>query len=112
VTITPTASGKTLCTTRPVLNAILAIRRAARYLFPTKALAQISSRNWAMCEVLSSSQQMLPASACSSTTATRRRTHAAQPIPCRTHRPANPDMVHSGILPHHPRWAKLFENLR
>ena len=21
-------------------------------------------------------------------------------------------MVHSGILPHHPRWAKLFENLR
>src|SRR5690606_13282760 len=24
----------------------------------------------------------------------------------------NPDMVHSGILPHHPRWAKLFENLR
>ena len=24
----------------------------------------------------------------------------------------NPDMMHSGILPHHPRWAKLFENLR
>ena len=24
----------------------------------------------------------------------------------------NPDMIHSGILPHHPRWAKLFENLR
>src|SRR4029453_13534216 len=25
---------------------------------------------------------------------------------------SNPDMVHSGILPPHPRWAKLFENLR
>src|SRR5438270_620007 len=25
---------------------------------------------------------------------------------------SNPDMIHSGILPHHPRWAKLFENLR
>ena len=25
---------------------------------------------------------------------------------------SNPDMVHSGILPHHPRWAKLFENLQ
>jgi DEAD/DEAH box helicase domain-containing protein len=25
---------------------------------------------------------------------------------------SNPDMVHSGVLPHHPRWAKLFENLR
>ena len=24
---------------------------------------------------------------------------------------SNPDMLHSGILPHHPRWAKLFENL-
>src|SRR4026209_2404627 len=25
---------------------------------------------------------------------------------------SNPDMLHSGILPHHPRWAKLSENLR
>src|SRR4029453_14610568 len=25
---------------------------------------------------------------------------------------SNPDMLHSGILPHHPKWAKLFENLR
>jgi len=24
----------------------------------------------------------------------------------------NPDMLHSGILPHHPKWVKLFENLR
>src|SRR4029078_10729862 len=23
-----------------------------------------------------------------------------------------PDMLHSGILPHHTKWAKLFENLR
>jgi DEAD/DEAH box helicase domain-containing protein len=25
---------------------------------------------------------------------------------------SNPDMLHTGILPHHTRWAKLFENLR
>ena len=25
---------------------------------------------------------------------------------------SNPDMLHSGILPHHRKWAKLFENLR
>src|SRR5207245_10148893 len=25
---------------------------------------------------------------------------------------SNPDMLHAGILPHHPRWAKLFENLK
>jgi DEAD/DEAH box helicase domain-containing protein len=24
----------------------------------------------------------------------------------------NPDMMHSGILPHHTRWARFFENLR
>ncbi len=24
----------------------------------------------------------------------------------------NPDMLHAGILPHHTKWAKLFENLR
>ncbi len=51
-------------------------------------------------------------SACSPTTATRRRTRAA-PSRSRAHVVlSNPDMLHSGILPHHPRWAKLFENLR
>src|SRR5205085_6766280 len=24
----------------------------------------------------------------------------------------NPDMLHTGIMPHHTRWVKLFENLR
>ena len=24
----------------------------------------------------------------------------------------NPDMLHMGILPHHPNWATLFENLQ
>ena len=24
----------------------------------------------------------------------------------------NPDMLHTGILPHHTKWARLFENLR
>src|SRR5581483_10543884 len=24
----------------------------------------------------------------------------------------NPDMLHTGILPHHTKWVKLFENLR
>ena len=24
----------------------------------------------------------------------------------------NPDMLHSGILPHHTKWVKLFENLK
>jgi DEAD/DEAH box helicase domain-containing protein len=24
----------------------------------------------------------------------------------------NPDMLHEGILPHHTKWVKLFENLK
>ena len=41
VTVTPTASGKTLCYNVPVLSAILAEPSSrALYLFPTKALAQ------------------------------------------------------------------------
>ena len=24
----------------------------------------------------------------------------------------NPDMLHAGILPHHTKWQRLFENLR
>jgi DEAD/DEAH box helicase domain-containing protein len=41
VTITPTASGKTLCYNGPVLDAILKDPSSrALYLFPTKALAQ------------------------------------------------------------------------
>src|SRR5438874_10595331 len=41
VTITPTASGKTLCYNAPVLDAILKDPSSrALYLFPTKALAQ------------------------------------------------------------------------
>src|SRR4051812_48059270 len=42
--VTPTASGKTLCYTLPVINAILQDDGArALYLFPTKALAQDQS---------------------------------------------------------------------
>ncbi len=48
---------------------------------------------------------------------TLRRRHAArmpgeQFARARTWSLSDPDMVHAGILPHHPRWAKLFENLR
>ena len=40
VVVTPTASGKTLCYTLPVIAAAIADRSKALYLFPTKALAQ------------------------------------------------------------------------
>jgi DEAD/DEAH box helicase domain-containing protein len=120
VVITPTASGKTLCYNAPVLHAILQDSSSrALYLFPTKALAQDQlAELQAMCETLAApSPDMEPAGEGAQigvftydgdTPQDARRT-----IRGRAHLVlSNPDMLHSGILPHHPRWAKLFENLR
>ena len=112
VVTTPTASGKTLCYNLPVLDTILKDPAArALYLFPTKALAQDQ-----MAELHELVGQVSDAGGMEigvhtydgDTPADARRT-----IRTRAHVVlSNPDMLHSGILPHHPRWAKLFENLR
>jgi DEAD/DEAH box helicase domain-containing protein len=112
VVITPTASGKTLCYNAPVLNAILQ-DPASRglYLFPTKALAQDQlAELQALCEALAErdGDQVGVFTYDGDTPQDARRS-----IRSRAHLVlSNPDMLHSGILPHHPRWAKLFENLR
>jgi DEAD/DEAH box helicase domain-containing protein len=112
VVITPTASGKTLCYNAPVLNAILQDPASrALYLFPTKALAQDQLVELqTLCEKLaeSSGDQVGVFTYDGDTPQDARRS-----IRSRAHLVlSNPDMLHSGILPHHPRWAKLFENLR
>jgi DEAD/DEAH box helicase domain-containing protein len=112
VVITPTASGKTICYNAPVLNAILEDPASrALYLFPTKALAQDQlAELQAMCETIANEagEQIGVYTYDGDTPQDARRT-----IRARAHLVlSNPDMVHSGILPHHPRWAKLFENLR
>ena len=112
VVTTPTASGKTLCYNAPVLSTILRDPSArALYLFPTKALAQDQlAELHEMSDLLSRRNDLeigvftydgdTPQDA---RRAIRGRAHIVL---------SNADMVHSGILPHHPRWAKLFENLR
>jgi len=112
VVTTPTASGKTLCYNAPVLSAILKDPSArALYLFPTKALAQDQlAELHELADRLSHLSELeigvftydgdTPQDA---RRAIRGRAHVVL---------SNPDMIHSGILPHHPRWAKLFENLR
>jgi len=108
VVVTPTASGKTLCYNLPVLDAILKDPTArALYLFPTKALAQDQKA-----ELLDLTARLgvdikthtfdgdTPGTA-------RRAVRIAGQIVI-----TNPDMLHSGILPHHTKWVKLFENLR
>src|SRR5262245_10078191 len=112
VTVTPTASGKTLCYNGPVLDAILKDPSTrALYRFPTKALAQDQlAELHALVELaihhgapeigVFTYDGDTPSDA---RRAIRGKAHVVL---------SNPDMLHSGILPHHPRWAKLFENLR
>ncbi|MDR1990873.1 MAG: DEAD/DEAH box helicase [Acidobacteriaceae bacterium] len=112
VVTTPTASGKTLCYNAPILHAILQDPSSrALYLFPTKALAQDQlAELQGLCEAIDrATGQSIGAFTYDGDTpqdARRSIRGRAQLVL------SNPDMVHSGILPHHPRWAKLFENLR
>jgi DEAD/DEAH box helicase domain-containing protein len=116
VVTTPTASGKTLCYNLPVLDRVLknpATR--ALYLFPTKALAQdqmaeLHELVGAIAKVGGGGGELEIGvhTYDGDTPQDARRT-----IRTKAHIVlSNPDMVHSGILPHHPRWAKLFENLQ
>ena len=112
VVITPTASGKTLCYNGPVLHSILEDPSSrALYLFPTKALAQDQlAELQTLCEIIDR-QSGTPIGVFTYDGDTPQ--DARRTIRSRAHIVlSNPDMVHAGILPHHPRWAKLFENLR
>ena len=108
VIVTPTASGKTLCYNLPVLSAMAAHPEArALYLFPTKALAQDQ-----MDEVISLIEAIgldIKAHTFDGDTPSdaRKKIRSAGHIVI-----TNPDMLHAGILPHHTKWIKLFENLR
>jgi DEAD/DEAH box helicase domain-containing protein len=108
VVVTPTASGKTLAFAVPVLDAWLHDPEArSLWLFPTKALAQ---------DQLAGLQDIaihLP-------TGLRAATYDGDTAPGlrRAVRNdgnivvTNPDMLHSGILPHHTSWVRLFQHLR
>jgi DEAD/DEAH box helicase domain-containing protein len=108
VVVTPTASGKTLCYNLPVLNAVLENHDTrALYVFPTKALAEDQ-----LAELHDLAQRLddcfgvftydgdTPSDA---RKAIRERAHVVL---------TNPDMLHTGILPQHTKWMRLFENLR
>ncbi|HOS98538.1 MAG TPA: DEAD/DEAH box helicase, partial [Deltaproteobacteria bacterium] len=108
VLVTPTASGKTLCYNLPVLQRILEEPETrALYLFPTKALA-----NDQMHEVHGLIGE-LKADIRTFTYDGDTPDDARQAIRKQGHVVVtNPDMLHTGILPHHTKWQKLFANLR
>ena len=108
VVVTPTASGKTLCYNIPVLNEFITGGESrALYLFPTKALSQ---------------DQVAELKSLSGELQINLRTHTYDGDTAPGLRQAirqsghivvtNPDMLHTGILPHHTKWVKLFQNLK
>ena len=108
VVVTPTASGKTLCYNLPVLNAVLENPDTrALYLFPTKALAQDQLAE--LHDLATRLEDRFGVFTYDGDTpqdarkAIRERGHIVL---------TNPDMLHTGILPHHTKWMRLFENLR
>ncbi len=110
---TGTASGKTLAYNLPVLASLLQDPNArALYLFPTKALSQdqlsvisnqlsvlrpLMTENWTLNTAIYDGDT--PQSARSSI-----RKNARIVL-------SNPDMLHTGILPHHTNWLEFFSNL-
>lgn len=108
VVVTPTASGKSLCYTIPVVQGILEDSAArALYLFPTKALSQDQMAE--LCALVEKTGADIKTFTYDGDTppAARQKIRTAGHVVI-----TNPDMLHTGILPHHTKWIKLFENLR
>ncbi len=108
VVITPTASGKTMCYNLPVLSEILRDNESrALYLFPTKALS--SDQVAELYEIIKAMDAPIKAFTFDGDTpvSARKAIRQAGHIVV-----TNPDMLHAGILPHHTKWVKLFENLK
>ncbi len=115
---TPTASGKTVCYTAPVLQSLLESNGASRalFLYPTKALSQDQTVG------LTGLVEEFASRHGDDTGA--RDWHAftydgdTPPSVRRTLRDrghmvlTNPYMLHQGILPNHAKWAELFRDLR
>ncbi|MCC7116903.1 MAG: DEAD/DEAH box helicase [Anaerolineales bacterium] len=104
---TSTASGKTLAYNLPVLAKLLEDPAArALYLFPTKALAQDQFSS--LQNFQGSVPNFGPGMYDGDTPQKDRpaiRKNARIVL-------SNPDMLHTGILPHHANWSEFFSNLR
>jgi DEAD/DEAH box helicase domain-containing protein len=108
VVATPTASGKSLCFHLPVLQRLTEDPDArALYLFPTKALARDQEAGFR--ELMAAAGVAAGAVVYDGDTpgdARRAARERARVIL------TNPDMLHTGILPHHAGWARTLQNLR
>ena len=111
LTVTPTASGKTLVFALPVLETVLEDPGAkALFLYPTKALAQ--DQVGGLRELAAATGRLRPPRLAiydgDTPDSERRRIKAEPPEILVT----NPDMLHLGILAHHAEWRPFLEALR
>jgi DEAD/DEAH box helicase domain-containing protein len=108
---TGTASGKTLAYNLPVFATLLQDPSArALYLFPTKALAQDQHNNLQVLgSYLTPDAWNLPPAIYDGDTPQKDRSAIRKNARIVL---SNPDMLHTGILPHHTNWSDFFTNLR
>ncbi|MCL1814699.1 MAG: DEAD/DEAH box helicase [Treponema sp.] len=119
IIVTPTASGKTLCYNLPVLQSLLEDTEGrALYLFPTKALSQdqqseLNGLVEAGAAALPGMQNApgLPVKIITYDGDTPESLRVAARDTGRIVI-SNPDMLHAGILPNHPKWIKFFSRLK
>ena len=108
VVATPTASGKTLIYNAAALDALTRDPQAkSLYLFPTKALSQDQlAELFDLNKALGDRLGLYTYDGDTPTSMRQAIRKQAQIVI------TNPYMLHSGILPHHTKWASLFENLK
>jgi DEAD/DEAH box helicase domain-containing protein len=117
VVVTPTASGKTLCYNLPVLQTLLGDETArALYLFPTKALSQDQQSELRDLfeppgDPAFNGGSPLPLKVVTYDGDTPDSLRAAARDTGRIII-SNPDMLHGGILPNHPKWIRFFSHLK
>jgi len=103
---TSTASGKTLAYNLPVLSTLIEDNEArALYLFPTKALAQDQLSTLERFNVMT----RVPVAIYDGDTSQKDRAAIRKNARIVL---SNPDMLHTGILPHHVNWSDFFINLK
>lgn len=108
VLVTPTASGKTLAYNLPILSHFLRDALAtALYLFPTKALSQDQQAE--LTGLVQGGGLPVPGFTYDGDTpaSVRARVREQGRIVI-----TNPDMLHTGVLPHHTKWGHFFGGLR
>ena len=115
IVVTGTASGKSLCYNIPVIHHLINDTSAgALYLFPTKALGQdqqksLTSLLLTINSELGHKQSPLAPAIYDGDTP---QNHRAQIRAKARIILSNPDMLHTGILPHHTLWSDFLKNLK